>query len=104
MPRLLLVDGHSNLYRAFYAIRAGLTAPDGTPTNAAYGFLRMQHKLLRELEPTHIGVAFDVGEETFRNRLDERYKAQRPPMPEDLRAQVPLTQEALRLLGVAVLT
>ena len=103
MPRLLLVDGHSNLYRAFYAIRAGLSAPDGTPTNAAYGFLRMQHKLLRELDPTHVGVAFDVGKETFRTRLDERYKAHRPPMPDDLAVQIPLTQEALALLGVAVL-
>ncbi len=103
MPRLLLVDGHSSLYRAFYAIRAGLTAPDGTPTNAAYGFLRIQHKLLRELAPTHVAVAFDAGKETFRTRMDERYKAHRPPMPDDLRAQVPITQEAVALLGLAVL-
>jgi DNA polymerase-1 len=104
MKRLLLVDGHSNLYRAFYAIRTPLSAPDGTPTGAAYGFLRMQHKMLRELEPTHVGVAFDVGKETFRTRMDERYKAHRPPMPEELRVQIPLTQEALGLLGLAVLT
>ncbi|HLE60531.1 MAG TPA: DNA polymerase I [Thermoanaerobaculaceae bacterium] len=104
MQRLLLVDGHSNLYRAFYAIRAPLSAPDGTPTGAAYGFLRMQHKMLRDLKPTHVGVAFDVGKETFRTRMDERYKAHRPPMPEELRVQIPLTQEALGLLGVAVLT
>jgi DNA polymerase-1 len=103
MPRLLLVDGHSNLYRAFYAIRAPLSAPDGTPTAAAYGFLRMFHKLLRELEPTHVAVAFDAGEETFRTRLDERYKAQRPPMPKDLAVQIPTTQEALEYLGVTVL-
>jgi DNA polymerase-1 len=103
MPRLLLVDGHSNLYRAFYAIRAGLTAPDGTPTNAAYGFLRMQHKLLREIDPSHIAVAFDAGKETFRTRLDSRYKAQRPPMPKELEVQIPLTQDALRLLGVTVI-
>jgi len=103
MPRLLLVDGHSNLYRAFYAIRTPLTAPDGTPTGAAYGFLRMQHKLLRDLAPTHVAVAFDAGGETFRSRLDDRYKAQRPPMPDPLRVQVPLTIEALRLLGVEVL-
>ncbi len=104
MSRLLLVDGHSNLYRAFYGIRAELSAPDGTPTNAAYGFLRMQHKLLRDLDPTHVGVAFDVGKETFRNRLDQRYKAQREPMPEALQAQVPIAQEAVALLGLAVLT
>jgi DNA polymerase-1 len=103
MKRLLLVDGHSNLYRAFYAIRTPLSAPDGTPTAAAYGFLRMQHKMLREIDPTHVAVAFDVGKETFRTRLDERYKAHRPPMPDDLRVQIPLTQEALGLLGVAVL-
>src|SRR5664280_2528641 len=88
MQRLLLVDGHSNLYRAFFAIRGGLAAPDGTPTNAAYGFLRMQHKMLRELAPSHVAVAFDTGGETFRTRLDERYKAHRPPMPEELRVQV----------------
>jgi DNA polymerase-1 len=81
-----------------------LTAPDGTPTGAAYGFLRMQHKMLRDLKPTHVGVAFDVGKETFRTRMDERYKAHRPPMPEELRVQIPLTQQALDLLGVAVLT
>src|SRR5512136_2534462 len=104
MQRLLLVDGHSNLYRAFYAIRTPLAAPDGTPTGAAYGFLRMQHKMLRELKPTHVGVAFDVGKETFRTRMDERYKAHRPPMPDKLRVQIPLTQEALGLLGLAVLT
>jgi DNA polymerase-1 len=103
MRRLLLVDGHANLYRAFYAIRTPLAAPDGTPTGATFGFLRMQHKLLRELEPSHVGVAFDVGGETFRSRLDDRYKAHRQPMPEDLEAQVPLTIEALGLLGLQVL-
>jgi DNA polymerase-1 len=103
MPRLLLVDGHSNLYRAFYAIRTPLTAPDGTPTGAAYGFLRMHHKLLRDVAPTHVGVVFDAPGETFRSRLDERYKAQRAPMPDDLRVQVPLTQDAVRLLGTEAL-
>jgi DNA polymerase-1 len=103
MQRLLLVDGHSNLYRAFYAIRTPLTSPDGTPTAATFGFLRMQHKLLRDLAPSLVAVAFDSGKETFRTRMDERYKAQRPPMPDDLQAQIPLTLEALRLLGVSVL-
>jgi DNA polymerase-1 len=104
MQRLLLVDGHSNLYRAFFAIRAGLSSPDGTPTNAAYGFLRMQHKMLRELAPSHVAVAFDTGGETFRTRLDERYKAHRPPMPDELRVQVPLTQDAVSLLGLGVVS
>jgi len=102
MARLLLVDGHSNLYRAFFAIRE-LRAGDGTPTNATYGFLRMLGKLLKELEPTHVGVVFDVGGETFRTRMDGRYKAQRPPIPEELARQIPLVQEALGHLGLAVL-
>ncbi|MCU0291131.1 MAG: DNA polymerase I [Thermoanaerobaculaceae bacterium] len=104
MQRLLLVDGHSNLYRAFFAIRAPLSAPDGTPTGAAYAFLRMQHKLLGDLQPTHVAVAFDAGRETFRTRMDPRYKAQRAPMPDDLRLQVPLVQEALRDLGLVVIS
>ncbi len=102
MQRLLLIDGHSNLYRAFYAIR-GLSTRDGMPTGAAFGFLRMLHKLLEDLEPTHLGVAFDVGRETFRTRLDERYKAQRKPMPEELEAQIPLVREALELMGIPIL-
>ncbi len=103
MDRLLLVDGHSNLYRAHFALRDNLTAPDGTPTGAAYGFLRMLHRLLEELQPTHVGVAFDVGRETFRTRLDERYKAQRKPMPPELAAQIPFVREALRHLGIPIL-
>lgn len=103
MKRLLLVDGHSNLYRAFYALKAPLTAPDGTPTGAVYGFLRMFHKLLRELAPTHLAVAFDVSRETFRSRMLEAYKAHRKPMPEELRQQVPLVQRALTLFGVKLL-
>jgi len=102
MSLLMLVDGHSNLYRAFYAIRAPLTAPDGTPTGAVLGFLRMHHKLLREFSPSHVAVAFDVGGETFRTQLDSSYKANRPPMPEDLEVQTPLVMEALQLLGTRV--
>ncbi len=103
MDRLLLVDGHANLYRAHFAMRNALSAPDGTPTGAAFGFLRMLHKLLADLEPSHVGVAFDVSRITFRTRLDERYKATRKPMPEELRVQVPLVKEALQHMGVPVL-
>jgi len=101
--RLLLVDGHSNLYRAHFALRNNLTAPDGTPTGATYGFLRMLHRLLAGLAPSHVGVAFDVGRITFRTRMDERYKAQRKPMPEELKAQIPFVREALDHLGIPIL-
>lgn len=103
VAKLLLVDGHSNLYRAFYALKARLSAPDGTPTGAVYGFLRMFHKMLRELAPTHVAVAFDVSRETFRTRMLTSYKGTRQPMPEELRVQVPLVQKALELLGVTLL-
>ncbi len=103
MDRLLLVDGHSNLYRAHFALRDNLTAPDGTPTGAAYGFLRMLHRMLEDLQPTHVGVAFDVSRITFRTRLDERYKAQRKPMPPELKAQIPFVREALENLGIPIL-
>ncbi len=103
MAKLLLVDGHSNLYRAFFALKTRLSAPDGTPTGAVYGFLRMFHKMLRELAPTHVAVAFDVSRETFRTRMLESYKGKRQPMPEELRVQVPLVQRALELLGVTLL-
>ena len=103
MDRLLLIDGHSNLYRAHFALGDNLSAPDGTPTGAAYGFLRMLHRLLNELAPTHIGVAFDVGRITFRTRMDARYKAQRKPMPPELKAQIPFVREALEHLGIPIL-
>ncbi len=103
MDRLLLVDGHSNLYRAHFALRDNLTAPDGTPTGAAYGFLRMLHRMLDGLRPTHVGVAFDVGRVTFRTRLDERYKAQRKPMPAELKVQIPFVREALAHLEIPIL-
>ncbi|NOZ77922.1 MAG: DNA polymerase I [Acidobacteria bacterium] len=103
MDRLLLVDGHSNLYRAHFALRDNLTAPDGTPTGAAYGFLRMLHRMLEDLRPTHVGVAFDVSRITFRTRLDERYKAQRKPMPPELKAQIPYVRQALEHLGIPIL-
>jgi DNA polymerase-1 len=64
----------------------------------------MQQRLLRDTAPTHVAVAFDAGRETFRTRMDERYKAQRPPMPEDLRVQIPLLQKALQALGLVVLS
>ncbi len=101
--RLLLVDGHSNLYRAHFALRNSLTAPDGTPTGATYGFLRMLHRLLDELAPSHVGVAFDVSRITFRTRMDERYKAQRKPMPEELKVQIPFVREALEHLAIPIL-
>ena len=85
--RLFLIDGYSNIFRAYYAIR-NLSNSKGEPTNAVYGFLQMLRKLLREEKPELVGVALDVGEKTVRSERYEQYKANRAPMPEDLRPQI----------------
>ena len=87
--RLVVVDGANALYRAFFAI-PNLRAPDGTPTNAAYGFVTMLAKVLREERPTHVVVAMDPPGGSFRNTLYPAYKAGRDKQPEDLTAQIPL--------------
>jgi len=103
MPTLFLIDGSSQMYRAYHAIR-GLTGPDGRSTNAVYGFVAMLRKLLADHEPDAIGAAFDLEGRTFRDDLSAHYKANRAPMPPDLVEQVPLIHEACAALGVPVLT
>ena len=100
--RLALVDGHSLLHRAFFALPA-LSAPDGRPTGAVYGFLTMLLRLLSDEGPTHLAVALDRPEPTFRHQEFQAYKAQRAAMPDDLRTQVPLLRQVLAALGVVVL-
>lgn len=94
-PRLFLVDGSSYVFRAFHALPP-LTGPDGRPTNATYGFTGMLLKLLREQAPEYAGVVFDTEGPTERHLAFEAYKAQRPPMPEALAAQLPDIQEVVR--------
>ncbi len=101
-PRLFLIDGYSNIFRAFYAIR-NLSNSRGEPTNAVYGFVNMLRKLLREERPDHVGVALDVSRRTVRSDRYEEYKANRKPMPEDLRPQVPKIREALAAYRIPVL-
>lgn len=100
---LYLVDGSSQMYRAYHAIR-GLTGPDGRSTNAVYGFVTMLRKLLAEHAPRYIAAAFDLPGPTFRSELAADYKANRAPMPPDLAEQIPLVHEACEALGVPVLT
>lgn len=101
-PRLFLVDGFSNIFRAYFAIR-GLTNSQGLPTNATYGFLQMLRKLLREEEPELIGVAWDLGEPTVRSDRYKEYKAQRPDTPEDLLPQFPWVRRTLEALRIPIL-
>ncbi|WP_418276974.1 DNA polymerase I [Isoptericola jiangsuensis] len=99
-PRLLLVDGHSMAYRAFYALPDTLVTTSGQVTNAVYGFTSMLTNLLRDEAPTHVAVAFDAGRVTFRTERYAEYKATRASTPDIFRSQVPLIKEVLEALRV----
>ncbi len=99
-PYLLLVDGHAYAYRAFHAIRS-LNAPDGSPTNALYGFIKMLQKMEGILKPTHLLVLWDGGLSAERMRALPEYKQQRPPTPEALSLQLPQLQIWLAASGIA---
>lgn len=99
MKKFLIIDGNSIFYRAYHAMPA-LTAPSGEPTGAIVGFANIILKLLREQKPDLAAVALDVAKKTFRNELFPEYKATRPPMPNDLAAQLPLLKEFLAALGI----
>ncbi len=104
MPeKIFIIDAHSYLYQAFYAIR-GLTAPDGEPVNAVYGFARMLQKLIREYRPDYLAVATDLAGEVFRHDIYKDYKATRKPMPEALVRQIPVAYEMLRKYGIPLLS
>lgn len=98
---LMLIDGHSILNRAFYAIPP-LSAPDGTPTGAVYGFLNILFKFIDEENPDKLVVAFDRSEPTFRHEKYNEYKGTRKPMDPDLRVQVPLIKEVLKSMNITV--
>ena len=91
---LYLIDASAYIHRAFHAI-APLTAPDGTPTNAVFGFIRILQRVIREKSPACIACAFDLKGPTFRHEIYPEYKANRPPMAEELAAQIPLVREAV---------
>ena len=102
MTDLVLIDGSSYLYRAFHALPA-LTNAKGEPTGALHGVLTMILKLLREEQPAHIAVVFDAPGKTFRDEMYADYKATRPPMPDDLRAQVQPILDAVEAMGLPLL-
>ncbi len=101
MGKIVLIDGHSILNRAFYGLPM-LSNSKGVPTNAIYGFLNIMFKILEEEKPEYLTVAFDVHEPTFRHKMYAEYKGTRKPMPEELRTQVPLIKDMLRAMGVRI--
>ena len=102
MKKLLVVDGNSILNRAFYGIRP-LTAGDGTPTNAVYGFVTILKKHLDSLSPDYLACAFDLKAPTFRHKMYDGYKATRKPMPEDLAVQLPWAKKVAAAMGFTVI-
>ncbi len=101
---LYLVDAYSLIYQVFHALPM-MSSPAGLPTNAVYGFTKDMLLLRRERKPTHLVCVFDVGEKTFRDNLVSDYKAQRAPMPDDLKLQMPLIKqvaEAMRIPAVGI--
>ncbi|CAB1014647.1 DNA polymerase I [Corynebacterium diphtheriae] len=102
--RLMLIDGHSMAFRAFYALPAeNFSTSGGQATNAVYGFLSMLSSLLVEEKPTHVAVAFDVGRQTFRTEMFPQYKAQREAAPPEFKGQVEIIKEVLETLGITTL-
>ncbi len=97
--KLVLIDGHSILNRAFYGLPE-LTNAQGLHTNAVYGFLNIMFKILEEEKPDYLAVAFDVHAPTFRHEMYQAYKGTRKPMPEELREQVPVMKDVLKAMGV----
>ena len=96
-----IIDGHSQLYQAYYAI-SGLTTPSGQPINAVYGFTRMLRKILKEDRPCYMAIAFDSKGPTFRHLEYKEYKEHRKPTPDDLVSQIPLMFDVIRAYGIPI--
>lgn len=100
--KIVLIDGHSILNRAFYGVPL-LSNSSGLHTNAVYGFLNIMFKILEEEKPQFLAVAFDVKAKTFRHEMFEAYKGTRKPMPEELHEQVPVMKEVLQAMGILIM-
>jgi DNA polymerase-1 len=101
-PKLLLIDGYHTIFRAFFAIRE-LANSKGLPTNAIYGFLQILRKVLRDEQPALVGIAFDVSDKTVRSERFADYKANRAPMPDELRVQIPHIRKVVEAFRIPIL-
>ena len=99
---IAVIDGNSLMHRAYHAVQNPMSTPDGTPTNAVFGFLSMLLKFIDTAHPDGIVCAFDAGKPTFRIEAMERYKAQRPHMDDELRVQFPLAESLLDAMNIPV--
>ena len=103
MPKLLLIDGHSQAYRAYFGVKTPLMTQRGELTTAVFGFTRKLFSILKEYAPDYVAVAFDVGD-TWRHAEFPAYKATRERMPDDMRTQIDRIQELLGLFNIPIVT
>ena len=101
---LVLLDGHSLLFRAFFGMPISMTSPEGIHTNAVYGFLAILRKVMEEEKPDYLAAAFDLPSPTFRHEMYKEYKGNRRAAPDEFREQVPVIREILAHMGIPVLT
>ncbi len=102
MQKLILIDGHAILHRAFHALPP-LTTSDGFPTNAIFGFFSMLNRIIKDFEPDYLAVAFDTPKPTFRKKLFKEYQAQRPKIKDEFKVQIPKVKEGLEKAGIVSL-
>lgn len=104
MSKIVLIDGNSILNRAFYGIMGSnmLKTEDGTYTNAVFGFLQIMFKILDNIEPEYMAVAFDMKAPTFRHKMYSEYKGTRKGMPDELAAQLPIIKEVLTAMNIKI--
>lgn len=100
--RLVLIDGHAVLHRAYHALPKSLTTQSGKPINAVYGFTRMLFKIFSDLNPTHLAVTFDLPKPTFRHKLFKEYQATRPKMADDLASQIEPIREMVSAFDIPI--
>src|ERR1700677_2603648 len=99
---LYLIDAHSLIYQVFHALPR-MSSPDGLPTNAVFGFAKDILYVSKDCKPTYLVVAFDVPGKIFREEISPEYKAQRPPMPDDLQLQIPMIRQMLAAMNLPIL-
>ena len=101
--KLFLVDAMAHIYRAFYAPMNRMNAPSGIPTKVPFLFANILRRIIKDYQPDYLGIVFDTKGPTFRDKLFEKYKAQRPPMPDDLSVQIPYVRKLCEAMHLPVL-
>ncbi|MGA2300907.1 MAG: DNA polymerase I [Candidatus Acidiferrum sp.] len=101
--KLFLVDAMAHIYRAFYAPMVRMNAPSGIPTKVPFLFANILRRLIKDYQPEYLGIVFDTGKPTFRDKLFEAYKAQRPPMPDEMKVQLPYVRRLCEAMHLPIL-